>query len=170
MLKFIKRLMLLLLALAMFLTGALFVYINSENFASPIASLRCSLSAASANDYDTYKKSFGLISYAQLRRDPFKGVVYLYWLADAGESEDGLQRAMRLKESVSQYSGIDYRDYETRIRRSFDRQTLEYRREFLNQNNQITSWMTRKCVLISDDAFERLRVKSADATKAKQKI
>lgn len=170
MLKFIKRLMLFILALALILAVALYIYVNSERFAPPIASLRCSLTAASDNDYLRYKKSLGMIGYAQLRRDPFKDVIYLYWLAEAGKSENGLNQAKRLNESVSQYSGIDYIDYETRVRRSFDRQTLEYRREVLNQNNQITSWMTRYCILISDDAFERLRLKSAEATKAKQKI
>jgi hypothetical protein len=167
---FIKRAFLLILLLIGAGIGYLVAYENSEKFSTTIASLECTLNNASEGFFVEARDYWGIISFAQLKRDPLKSKVYLYWLEDGGESENGLQPRVTLKEDVNFYYGEEYIDYSVRIYRTFNRETLEYRRERKNENGQVQNWLTRSCVIVPNKYFEELRIKSAEATKAKQKI
>ena len=104
----------------------------------------------------------------RLRDDWIQDKVLLNWVADRGNSEDGIETTHRLNVSTNTYSGYSYSD---KIKRTFDRDTLLYTWERKDTSyGQVEYWLTRKCVKVPKNIFEKLRKKSAEATKAKQKI
>lgn len=167
---FIKRAFLLIILLIAAGIGYLIAYENSEKFSTTIASLECTLNNASEGYFVEARDLWGITNYAQLKRDPLKSNVYLYWLDKNEQSENGLEPRKILKQNVNFYYGEQYIEYDHRVYRTFNRETLEYRREERNENGQVQNWITRGCVIVPNDHFEKLRIKSAKATKAKQKI
>lgn len=167
---FIKRTFLLIILLIVAGIGYLVAYENSDKFSTTIASLECTLNDASEGYFVVARDLWGMTSFAQLRRDHLKSRIYLNWLADDGTSEDGLSKQLVLKANVNSYYGEEYLEFSRRVYRTFNRETLQYRREIRNENGQVQNWITRRCAIISNKYFEELRVKSAKVTKAKQKI
>ena len=167
---FIKRAFILIILLIATGIGYLVAYENSDKFSTTIASLECTINDASDGFFVVARDRWGLTNFAQLKRDPLKSIIYLNWIADDGVSEDGLSKQLKLKESVSSYHGEEYLDYHHRVYRTFNRETLAYRRERRNAEGHVQNWITNRCSIIPDRYFEELRLKSAKATKAKQKI
>ena len=150
--------------------GYLVAYENSDKFSTTIASLECTLNDASEGFIVPARELWGMTSFAQLKRDHLKSRIYLNWLADDGTSEDGLSKQLILRENVNSYYGEEYLEFSRRVHRTFNRETLQYRREMKNENGQVQNWITRRCAIIPNKYFEELRLNSAKATKAKQKI
>ena len=93
----------------------------------------------------------------------------LNWIAEDGTSENGLETTQPLAISVSNYSGFDYLNS---VRRTIDRESLIYRltKEASSIDKTIEYYVERQCRIIDKEIFDAKRLKSAEATKAKQKI
>ena len=167
--KFIKRTFQVIVVLIVLGIVALVAHMNSDRLASDMAFLSCPIIAA--NRLDTPDTTFLEAiknrdrenkPYLRLRKDWIRGEIILNWIADVSYSEDGLQGTQRLKTSVTEYSGRDWVEKETR---SINRETLIYRLEIDN-----LYWVERQCVPISKQEFNKAVNAVSTATKAKQKI
>ena len=173
MIKFLKRTFYVILGLIALGGAWLYVYSNSDKFAKDIAYLECSLRdvGSDAKDkrfLDEVRTAYSDNAVGRLANDWIKGKVLLNWIADEGETEDGLASTIKLSTSTSSYAGYSY---STDIRRTFNRNTLLYTwQKKEGYNGKVIFWMTRQCVIIDKRIFEANRKKSADATKANQKI
>ncbi|MDA9939748.1 hypothetical protein N9C37_04690 [Planktomarina temperata] len=173
MIKFLKRTFYVILGLIALGSAWLYVYSNSGKFATDIAYLECSLRdvGSDAKDkrfLDNVRTAYSDNAVGRLANDWIKGKVLLNWIADEGETEDGLSSTIKLSTSTSSYAGYSY---STDIRRTFNRNTLLYTwQKKEGYNGKVIFWMTRQCVIIDKRIFEAKRKKSADATKANQKI
>ena len=171
MLRFIKRSLLVILALIISGIVGIVGYLNSEKFATTMVSLRCSYKSADTPEmFREYRDAYGVTAHAQLRQDFLKDIIYLNFIDENAKSENGLQPTLKLKKTVNFYYGEEYVSYEKRINRFFNRETLEYTREMKNQSGEIVTWLKADCFRIENSQFERLRAKFANKTKAKQKI
>ncbi|MDC3003181.1 hypothetical protein OAZ20_03750 [Paracoccaceae bacterium] len=167
--KFIKRTVQLIAALIVVGIVAWVGYENSARLATDIAFLSCPVTDAERlNVVDTNfrepmkNRDREEKPYTRLQKDWIRGEIILNWIADVSESEDGLQGAKRLKESVTEYSGYDWGH---KANRSINRETLIYRLEV--EDNY---WVERQCVPISKQEFNKAVDAVTTATKAKQKI
>ena len=176
MLKIIKRTLLVIIALISLGVGFFIAYENSEKFATTIVSLECTLTKANSEEFrQNAIRWWGVKSFARLKNDWMRGDVLLYWLEDeAGESESGLQSMKRMTTSVKSYNSVNYLSSDNYVHRSFDRNTLVYRRENRSQRDyysgSLKNWIERQCKIITNQTFDKLRDNSAAATKAMQKI
>ena len=173
MIKFLKRTLYVILSLVALGLSWLFVYLNSDKFAKNIAYLECTmhelgLGLLSTEQANQFAKSKRIKKVGRLRDDGIKDKVLLNWIADGGSSEDGLETTHKLDVSANSYSGHSYSD---NIQRTFNRDTLLYKWESKDTTSaHFGYWFTRKCVKVPKNVFQKLRKKSADVTKAKQKI
>lgn len=170
---FVKRAFLLIMLLIVTGIGYLIALENSENFAVDMAFLECTRSEIGGNSdqrvLDAVEKAQRKIIYGKLQKDHLQNRVLLTWVADQGESESGLSTSHSLRISVSNYSGFDYL---SSVRRTIDRESLIYRltKEVSSIDKTIEYHVERQCQIIDREIFESNRLKSANATKAKQKI
>lgn len=142
----------------------------SEEFATDIAHLECPLIKAGGGEmnFDAAVKFFGPVSYARLRHDWVNQKVLLHFIDDKDTSEDGLVGPIYLDVTTLTYSGYDYGDQRYR---HFDRETLIYRSEHREFSNSPEDWyFERECRKISEDEFEKKRLRHANITRARQKI
>ena len=128
MIKFLKRTFYVILGLIALGSAWLYVYSNSGKFATDIAYLECSLRdvGSDAKDkrfLDNVRTAYSDNAVGRLANDWIKGKVLLNWIADEGETEDGLQSTVKLKTSTNSYAGYTY---STDIMRTFNRNTLLY--------------------------------------------
>jgi hypothetical protein len=173
MIKFLKRTFYVILGIIAL--GGVWLYVDSssEKFAKDIAYLECSLRDVGSDTkdkrfLDKVRAAHSDNAVGRLANDWIKEKVLLNWIADEGETEDGLVSTIKLNVSTSSYDGYSY---STDIQRTFNRNTLLYKWEKKEgYNGKVILWMTRQCVIIDKRIFEAQRKKSADATKAKQKI
>ncbi|MDA8830405.1 hypothetical protein OAO82_01550 [bacterium] len=173
MIKFLKRTFYVILGLIALGGAWLYVYLNSDQFAKDIAYLECTMHELGTGSLtEKQGKQFANSRrpkiVGRLRDDWIQDKVLLNWVADRGTSEDGMEPTHKLNVSTNTYSGYSYSD---KIKRTFDRDTLLYTYEMQDTSyGQVEYWLTRKCVKVPKNIFEKLRKKSAEATKAKQKI
>jgi len=173
MIKFLKRTFYVILGLIALGGAWLYVYLNSDQFAKDIAYLECTMHELDTGSLTEkrgklFANSMRSNIVGRLRDDWIQDKVLLNWVAVPGESEDGLDTTHRLNVSTNTYSGYSYSH---KINRTFDRDTLLYTWESKDTSyGQAEYWLTRKCVKVPKNIFEKLRKKSAEATKAKQKI
>ena len=173
MIKFLKRTFYVILGLIALGGAWLYVFLNSDKLAKDIAYLECSLHEVGSDTkdklfLDQFRSAYSKNIVGRLRDDWIKDKVLLNWVADGGKSEDGIETTHRLNVSTNTYSGYSYSD---KTKRTFDRDTLLYTWERQDTSyGQVEYWLTRKCVKVPKNIFEKLRKKSAEATKAKQKI
>ena len=171
--KFLKRTFYVILGLIALGGAWLYVYSNSDQFAKDIAYLECSLRDVGSDTkdkrfLDEVRAAYSDNVVGRLANDWIKEKVLLNWIADEGETEDGLVSTIKLNESTSSYAGYSF---SADIQRTFNRNTLLYTWEKKESyNGTVIFWMTRQCVIIDKRIFEAQRKKSADATKANQKI
>ena len=173
MIKFLKRIFYVILGLIALGGAWLYVYSNSDKLAKDIAYLECTMHELDTGSLtEKQGKQFANSQrpkiVGRLRDDWIQDKVLLNWVAVPGVSEDGLDTTHRLNVSTNTYSGYSYSH---KINRTFDRDTLLYTWESKDTSyGQAEYWLTRKCVKVPKKIFEKLRKKSAEATKAKQKI
>ena len=173
MIKFLKRTFYVILGLIALGGAWLYVDLSSEKFAKDIAYLECTnheLGTGSLTEKQgkQFTKSRRPKIVGRLRDDWIKDKVLLNWVTEGGTSEDGLETTKKLNVSTNNYSGYSYSD---KVKRTFNRDTLLYTYEAQDTSfGPVKYWLTRKCVKVPKNVFEKLRKKSADATKAKQKI
>jgi len=173
MIKFLKRTFYVILGIIAL--GGVWLYVDSssEKFAKDIAYLECTpheLGTGSLTEKQgkQFAKSSRPKIVGRLRDDWIKDKVLLNWVTEGGTSEDGLETTHKLNVSTNNYSGYSYSD---EVQRTFNRDTLRYTWEKKKTSfGQAEYWLTRKCVKVQKNVFENLRKKSAEATKAKQKI
>jgi hypothetical protein len=146
---------------------------NSDKLATNLAYLECTLDEQGLDKLSpegasqVVKLTRSKIA-GRLRNDWIDGKVLLNWVAKAGTTENGLDPTQELTISTNSYTGWSYSD---QAQRTFNRDTLLYRMEAKETYiGEVKYWTTRKCVIIDKKVFEMLRKKSAEATKAKQKI
>ena len=163
MVKFFKRTLYVILGLIALGAAWLYVELNSEKFATDMVYLECTIDEISEGGRRDRPK----MAYARLRDYWINDKVLLNWVAMTGTAEDGLESTTRLDVSTNYYSGYDY---SSKIKRTFDRDTLKYTRVVKSSAGETERWRTRQCVIIEKRVFEAERKKSAAATKAKQKI
>ena len=174
--RIIKRTLLVVVVLIALGIGYLIAYENSEKFSTTIVSLECTLTKAHSEEFRLQALEWwGATNFARLKNDWMRGDVLLYWVEeDIGESESGLQNTVRLKEDTKFYYGVEYEDMNQYAHRSFNRNTLVYRREErtarVATEGTSNNWIERQCKIIPDKKFDKLRDDSAAATKAMQKI
>jgi hypothetical protein len=173
MLKLIKWTLLTFLGLIVLVIGTWVALSYSRALAYTIVSLECKIyEADTPQNYLTQKEHFDEISYARLNKDWLQGNIVLNWLREEADTETGLGQDIILRESVAEYYGTDY-DYPDKFKvyRSFNRETLVYKRDVLdNTSGDSLMWMKRKCKIIPNQEFNKRMKRAADATKAKQKI
>jgi|TARA_B110000977_G_C11046785_1_gene480834 hypothetical protein len=162
MVKFFKRTLYVIFGLIALGVTWTYAELNSEKFATDMVYLECTL-----NEISKEELAYGNMPYGRLRDDWINDKVLLNWVASAGRAENGLSKTIKLNVSTTQYSGYDYSD---KAQRTFDRDTLKYRRVVKSSAGETERWHTRKCIIIEKRVFEAERKKSAAATKAKQKI
>jgi hypothetical protein len=164
MVKFFKRTLYVILGIIALGAAWLYVELNSEKFATDMVYLECTIDEVSDLDQRNRRK----VIHGRLREDWINDKVLLNWVADGGDAEDGLERTKKLSVRTDYYIGYDYKD---KVRRTFNRDTLEYSWELERSSaDEIADWYTRKCVISEKRVFQAERKKSAAATKAKQKI
>ncbi len=171
--KFIKWTLLVIVTLIVLGISALVAISYSRALAYTIVSLECKLyEADTPQNYLRQKEIYGEISYARLNKDWIQGNIVLNWIREEADTETGLGADVILRESVAEYYGTEY-DYPNKFKvyRSFNRETLVYKRDILdNTSGESVMWMTRKCKIIPNQEFNKRMKRAADATKAKQKI
>lgn len=170
--KFIKWALLSLLGLILLGIGALIIDVNSEKLSSDMVFLKCGLpnnygGTADKTSIEAFMKNQRTELIGRLRKDWIKGKVLLNWVSTSGETESGLGSTKKLSISTDRYSGYSY--FED-TQRTFNRETLVYTLEQKKYNEEAQVWLQRNCTKTTKAIFERVRKKSADATKAKQKI
>lgn len=170
---FIKRAFLLICLLIFTGIGYLIALENSEKFAVDMAFLECPRSEIGGSSdqrlLDAVERVQQPILFGRLKKDYLQGKVLLNWIAEDGTSENGLETTQPLAISVSNYSGFDYLNS---VRRTIDRESLIYRltKEASSIDKTIEYYVERQCKIIDKGVFDAKRLKSAEATKAKQKI
>lgn len=170
--KYIKRLLVVILGLALTVIVWVQVESNSELFASDMVHLKCTTTEVGGNFSsqafkDEYFKLRPVI-LGRLQKDWIKDRVILRWIGDVGESEDGLEPATVLSTGVTQYSGWNY---VTNVQRTFNRSTLVYTREQKeSRDSDLEWWKQRQCETIDKVVFEKQREIVVSRTKAAQKI
>ncbi len=174
MLKFIVGAALLIQVLVVFGVAALVAQANSEKFASDMVFLRCERPFSSGGTWDQVKinkvlKNQDRVLVGRLRKDWIKGVVLLNWVASDGVKKTGLYDTLRLEIKTDKYTGYSAVGNHSR---SFDRETLVYtlEKKMFNADTEALYWLKRKCIVSTDELFDRLRKKSANVTKTKKKI
>ena len=165
MVKFFKRTLYVILGIIALGAAWLYVELNSEKFATDMVYLECTIDEVSDLDQRNRRK----VIHGRLRDDWINDKVLLNWVADGGDAENGLNNTRKLNVSTKYYSGYDYSN---KAKRTFYRETLEYRLEVKKSSSVSENeyWHTRQCEIIEKRVFEAERRKSAAATKAKQKI
>jgi len=155
----------------------LFVISNSEKFATDIAYLECALDQVGSDKHDNnfldlVRNHHPKYIVGRLREDWIENKVLLTWVADVGDSENGLDSKVKLNISTNTYSGFSYDgSFTFGTQRTFDRNTLLYTNERKPTSTaEVDHWLTRKCVIVDKSIYEEKRKKSAAATKAKQTI
>lgn len=169
--KYIKRLLVVILGLALTVIVWVQVESNSELFASDMVHLKCTTTEVGGNFSPAAKDKYfkhNPVLLGRLQKDWIKDRVILRWIGDVGESEDGLQSAAVLSTGVTQYSGWNY---VTNVQRTFNRSTLVYTREQKESRDGNTKfWKQRRCETIDKVVFEKQREIVVSRTKAAQKI
>lgn len=167
--KFIKRTFQVIAVLTVFGIVALVGYGNSERLATDMVFLSCNTVNANAIEgsddriLEAVLENHTRTVVGRLRKDWIRNQVLLNWVDDHNISEDGLEETRRLNIEVDNYNGYVWSG---KIRRSFNRETLLYRVEYENRGY----WVERQCFITEKENFEKLRMKNANETKAKQKI
>ena len=171
--KIIKRTLLVVVALIALGIGYLVAYDNSEKLAKTMVSLECEL-ADTDLDAKFIEEHHDLVLFARLKRDWLKNRVLLNFIeSEAGDSESGLKKTIVLRENVGSYSGYAYVKSDLYAHRSIDRNSLIYRREARrgsSKTSELFNWIERKCKIIPNQKFDKLRDNSAASTKEMQKI
>jgi hypothetical protein len=172
--KYIKRILLAVVALMLFLGLKIWVIDNSEKIAIHQVALKCELTDVSLTLMEL-TSPIDPIDFMQLKKDYYSGWIYLNSIASVGMSENGLVHNTLMKEFVTHYEnwyksknlyGEDLREAKQNVR--IDRQTLEY--EFTVTQGKSKLVAKRACKKIPRSIFEQERKRVANATKKMQKI
>ena len=172
--KYIKLILLAIVALMLFLGLKIWVIENSKKIAIHQVALKCEVADVSLTLMEL-KKPLKQTEFMQLKKDYYSGRIYLNSIASVGMSEDGLKYDTLMKEFVTHYEnwytsktvyGEDVRRGKHNIR--IDRQTLEYK--FTATVNDSKIVIERACEKIPRSIFEQERKRVANATKKMQKI
>ena len=172
--KYIKRILLAVVALMLFLGLKIWVIENSEKIAIHQVALKCELADVSLTLAEL-NQPLELTEFIQLKKDYYSGRIYLNSIASVGMSKNGLVHNTLLKEFVTHYEnwyksknlfGEDLRQGKQNIR--IDRQTLEYKFTADVDDSKIV--IERACEKIPRSIFEQERKRVANATKKMQKI
>lgn len=170
--KYVKRIFVVIFALIALVIAWVQVQDNSELFASDMVHLRCTTidvggEFSTPAVRDAYFKDKPII-LGRLQEDWIRDRVLLQWIADEDVSEDGLEGIKTLITSVQAYSGWDF---EGKVQRTINRNTLVYYQEFKEYSSSTTKWWKkRQCEVIDKSVFEEQRRKVVAATIAAQKI
>ena len=172
--KYIKRILLAVVALMLFLGLKIWVIENSEKIAIHQVALKCELTDVSLTLMEL-TSPIDPTEFMQLKKDYYSGWIYLNSIASVGMSENGLVHNTLMKEFVTHYEnwyksknlyGEDLREAKQNVR--IDRQTLEY--EFTVTQGKSKLVAKRACKKIPRSIFEQERKRVANATKKMQKI